>query len=161
LITNLVLACNYWLDNKPFYGCSLIVAWPLNEVRLEVTLLWWKPPYFSYVNDAVLMLISSNSHKKSNEVFNKTGSPPGSFSFKGQAINEAHNSKMVFCYSVYYIKDCNFKGEVKVKINPTIFLSDYFRNIIYLWYKKKSKSPDRHWISLKCVLVFQFEHPHI
>jgi len=68
------------------------------------------------------MLISSNSHKKSNEVFNKTRSPPGSFSFKGQAINEAHNSKMVFCYSVYYIKDCNFKGEVKVKINPTIFL---------------------------------------
>ena len=48
------------------------------KVRLDVTL-------FPYVNDAVLMLISRNLHKKSSEVSIKTRSPPASFSFKGQA----------------------------------------------------------------------------
>ena len=39
---------------------------------------------FSYVNDAVLMLMSRNLHKKSSEVSVKTRSPPATFSFKGQ-----------------------------------------------------------------------------
>ena len=55
------------------------------KVRLAVTLFWYKPPCFSYANDAVLMLISRNIHKKSNEVSIRTRSPPASFSFKGQA----------------------------------------------------------------------------
>ena len=43
------------------------------------------PPCFSYVDDAVLMLISSNLHKKGREVFIKTRSTPASYSYKGQA----------------------------------------------------------------------------
>ena len=35
-----------------------------------------KPPCFSYVDDAVLMLISSNLHKKDSEVSIKTRSTP-------------------------------------------------------------------------------------
>ena len=44
-----------------------------------------KPPCFSYVDDAVLMLISSNLHKKGSEVSIKTRSTPASYSYKGQA----------------------------------------------------------------------------
>ena len=54
------------------------------KVRLEVTLFWKKPPCFSCVNDALLMLISSNLHKKSEDVI-KTRSTPASLFFKGQA----------------------------------------------------------------------------
>ena len=50
-----------------------------------MTLFRQKPPCFSYVNAAVLMLLSINLHKKSSEVSIKTRSPPASFSFKGQA----------------------------------------------------------------------------
>ena len=46
------------------------------KVRLEVILFWWRPPSFSYVNDAVLMLININLHSKSSEVSIKTRSPP-------------------------------------------------------------------------------------
>ena len=54
------------------------------KVRLEVTLFSEKPPCFSCVNDALLMLISSNLHKKSEDVI-KTWSTPASLFFKGQA----------------------------------------------------------------------------
>ena len=53
---------------------ACLVAWPLNESVM-----------LCYVNDDVLKLISTNLHKKSNEVSIKTRSPPASFSFKGQA----------------------------------------------------------------------------
>ena len=38
------------------------------KVRLELTLFWEEPPRFSYVNDALLMLISRNLVKKSSAV---------------------------------------------------------------------------------------------
>ena len=60
-----------------------LVAWPLNESEVGVDVVLMEPPCFSYVNDAILMLISSNWNKKSSEVSIKTRSPPASF--KGQA----------------------------------------------------------------------------
>ena len=46
-----------------------LVAWPLNESEAGVDLvLIESSPCFYYVNDAALMLISSNLHKKSCEV---------------------------------------------------------------------------------------------
>ena len=62
-----------------------LVSWPLNESEVGVDLALKKPPCFSYVNDAVLMLIRWNLHKKSSEVSIKTRSTPASLSFKGQA----------------------------------------------------------------------------
>ena len=41
------------------------------------------------LNDAVLMLISRNLHKKSSEVCIKTSSTPASLSFKGHATKHA------------------------------------------------------------------------
>ena len=61
-----------------------LVAWPLNESKAGVDLVL-KPPCFSYVDDAVLMLISRNVHKKGSEVSIKTRSTPASYSYKGQA----------------------------------------------------------------------------
>jgi len=55
------------------------------RVGLEFTSFWWKPPCYSYVNDVVFMLISSNLHKKRSEVSIKTGSAPASLSFGGRA----------------------------------------------------------------------------
>ena len=54
------------------------------KVRLELTLFDDNFPSF-HVNDAVLMLISMNLHKKSSEVSIKTRSTLASFSFKGWA----------------------------------------------------------------------------
>ena len=61
-----------------------LVAWPLNESEAGDDLVL-KPPCFSYANDAALMLISRNLHKKSSELSIKTRSTPASLSFKGQA----------------------------------------------------------------------------
>ena len=60
----------------------------LMKVRLEVTLFSQKPPCLSYVNDAVLMLISTNLLKISSEVSIKTRSPPASFSRKHLATKQ-------------------------------------------------------------------------
>ena len=38
------------------------------KVRLELNLLCYTPPCYSYVNDVVPMLISWNLHEKSSEV---------------------------------------------------------------------------------------------
>ena len=55
------------------------------KVRLVLSLFRCKPRGFSYVNDAVLMLVGRNLPKKSSEVSIKTRSTPASLSFKGQA----------------------------------------------------------------------------
>ena len=55
------------------------------KVKLKLTFFWWKPPFFSYINDAVLMVIISNLHNKSSEVSIKTRSTPASLSLKRQA----------------------------------------------------------------------------
>ena len=65
-----------------------LVAWPLNESETGVDLVLIEPSllfFFSYANDAVLMLISMNLHDKSSEVSIKTRSTPASLSFNGQA----------------------------------------------------------------------------
>ena len=71
----------YGIDH---FTVKCLVAWPWNGSEAGVT-LFWKKPCFSSVNDAVLMLISSNLHKKNSEVSSKTGSTPASLSFNGQA----------------------------------------------------------------------------
>ena len=72
-----------------------LVTWPLNESEAGVYLaLIWKPHWFSYVNDVVLMLISRNLHKKSCEVSIEARSNPASLAFKGQVTK--HNCKMVY-----------------------------------------------------------------
>ena len=58
------------------------------KVRLVLTLLGYRPPSFSYVNDVVVMLISKNLHKKGSEVSIKTSSTPVSLSFTGQVTKD-------------------------------------------------------------------------
>ena len=62
-----------------------LIAWPLHENEAGGDFVLIEAPCFSYVNDAVLMLICSNLHKKSKEVSIKRRSPPPSFSIKDQA----------------------------------------------------------------------------
>ena len=48
------------------------LAWPWNESEACVDLVLIETSLLSYVNDAVLVLISRNLHKKSSEVSIKT-----------------------------------------------------------------------------------------
>ena len=64
-------------------GC--LVAWPWNESEAGHGLVLKESSLLFFVNYAVLVLISSNLHRKSIKVSIKTRSPPASFSFKGQA----------------------------------------------------------------------------
>ena len=59
-----------------------LVAWPLNESEAGGDLALIET-CFSYVNDAVLVIISRNLHNKSSGVSIITSSPPASLSFKG------------------------------------------------------------------------------
>ena len=59
------------------------------KVRLELTLLWLKPPCISYTNGAVLMLISRNLHTKSCQVSFKTRLTPASLSLEDQATKHS------------------------------------------------------------------------
>ena len=62
-----------------------LVAWPWNESEAGINLVLIDPPpppSFSHINDAVLMLISRNLHKKSSEVSIRTRSTAASVSFK-------------------------------------------------------------------------------
>ena len=52
------------------------------KARLELTLLWYKPHCFSYVNHVVVVLTSFYLHKKSIEVCIKAKSTPASLLFK-------------------------------------------------------------------------------
>jgi len=69
------------------------------KVRPEVTPPRQKPPCFSHVNDAVLVLITRNLHMKSSKVAIKTRSTPASLTFKGQAtiVPLVENSTFYFC----------------------------------------------------------------
>ena len=67
------------------FTVACLVAWPLNESEAGVDLVLIQTPLLFFVNDAILMRISSNLHKKSSEVSIKARSPPTSFSFKDQA----------------------------------------------------------------------------
>ena len=60
-----------------------VVAWPLNKSEAGDELFFLQKPPCIYVNDAVLMLIRRNLHKKSSEVSVKTRSTTTSVSFKG------------------------------------------------------------------------------
>ena len=60
-----------------------VVAWPLNKGEVGDELFFYRNLPAFYVNDAVLMLISRNLHKKSSEVSVKTRSSTTSLSFKG------------------------------------------------------------------------------
>ena len=59
-----------------------LVAWPLNEGEAGGDLALIET-CFSYVNIAVLMIISRNLHNKRSEVSIITRSPPVSLSFTG------------------------------------------------------------------------------
>ena len=58
-----------------------LAAWPSNESEADAQLVLIE---ISYVNDAVLMLISRNLNETSTDVSIKTRSTAASFSFKGQ-----------------------------------------------------------------------------
>ena len=62
---------------------------PLNEIEAGVDLVLVETSLPWYVNDAVLMLISRNLHRKSIEVSTKTRSTPASLNSEGQAIKHA------------------------------------------------------------------------
>ena len=82
------------------FTVSCLVAWPLNESEAGGDLaLIKKPPCFSHVNDAVLMLMSRNFHMKSSEVSIKTRSTPSSLSFKGQATKHTTVKWSIPCCS--------------------------------------------------------------
>ena len=57
-----------------------LVTWPLNESEAGVDLVMIQTSLLFYVNDAVVMLISKNLHKKSSEVSIKTRSTTASLS---------------------------------------------------------------------------------
>ena len=61
-----------------------LVAWPLNLSEAGVDLVSMETYVFCF-NNAVLMLIRRNLHKKISEVSVKTKSTPASLPFKGQA----------------------------------------------------------------------------
>ena len=63
---------------------ACVVAWPSNESEIGVDLALIETSLFSYVSDAVFMLISINLPKKSSKLSIQTRSPPASFSFKGE-----------------------------------------------------------------------------
>ena len=58
------------------------------KMRLKAALFWQEFLCLSNVNDAVLMLISSNLHKNKGKVSIKTRSSPASFSLKGQVTKQ-------------------------------------------------------------------------
>ena len=58
-----------------------LAAWPSNESEADAKLVLIE---ISYVNDAVLMMISRNLNETSSDVSIKTRSTAASFSFKGQ-----------------------------------------------------------------------------
>ena len=58
-----------------------LAAWPSNESEADAKLVLIE---ISYVNDAVLMMISRNLNETSSDVSIKTSSTAASFSFKGQ-----------------------------------------------------------------------------
>ena len=58
-----------------------LATWPSNESEADAKLVLIQ---ISYVNDAVLMLISRNLNKTSSDVSIKTRSTAASFSLKGQ-----------------------------------------------------------------------------
>ena len=84
-----------WEDDL-YLAVACLVTWPLNQHVAGGALFWLKLPCFSYASDAVLMLISSNLHKKSSEVPIETRSPPAPFSFKDRATMKDTHGKMVY-----------------------------------------------------------------
>ena len=62
-----------------------LVACPLNENEAGVHLVLIETSLAFYVNDAVLLLICRNLHKKGREVSIKARSSPASLPCKGQA----------------------------------------------------------------------------
>ena len=79
-------------------------GWPLNEIEAGGDLVWIETSRFSYVNDAVLVLIGKNLHQKSSEVSMKTKSPPTSFSFTLAQMGSWCNSssERFWAYSVHF-----------------------------------------------------------
>ena len=67
-------------------------------MKMTLELLSYRPTSFSYVKDVVLMLITWNLHKKSNEVSIKTRSTLASFRFIGLVTK--HNCEMVHSSSL-------------------------------------------------------------
>ena len=58
-------------------------AWPLNETEVGVDLILKETFQLFYDQDAVILLIRRNLHKKSSEVSIKTRTTPASLSFRG------------------------------------------------------------------------------
>ena len=75
------------------FTVARLVTWPLNESDAGGDLILIETSLLFLCNDAFLMLISRNLHKKNSEVSIKARPPPASFSFKGQATK--HNCKML------------------------------------------------------------------
>ena len=75
-----------------------LLAWPLNESEDGVDLVLTETPCFSYVNGAVLVLISRNLAQKSSEVSIKTRSTPASLSFKDQATEHTTVKWSFMCF---------------------------------------------------------------
>ena len=62
---------SYFLTLRPLvdhFTVVCVVAWPLNRSEAGVELFLQKPPSI-YVNDAVLMLISRNSHEMQGDFY--------------------------------------------------------------------------------------------
>ena len=71
-----------------------IVSWPSNESEPGVDLLSIETSVL-FLNDAVLLLLSRNLHKKRSKVSNKTRSTTASLPFKGLATEQT-TVKMVY-----------------------------------------------------------------
>ena len=67
------------------FTLACIIVWSVNQREAGVDIVSIETCCFSYVSDAVLMLIRGNLHKKIIEVSIKTWSTSASLSFKCQA----------------------------------------------------------------------------
>ena len=72
------------------FSVACIIVWSVNEREAGVDIVSIETCCFSYVSDAVLVLIKRNLHKKRIEVSIKTWSTSASLSFKCQATKHTN-----------------------------------------------------------------------
>ena len=86
-----------------------------------LTWFWLKPPSFSYVNDALHIVVSRKLCTKSSDVSIKSRSMPASLSFKGQATKHTTTkwSAEKFCSQSLVITS-SYNRFIIIKNKPNI-----------------------------------------
>ena len=99
---------NFRIDHSTVL-CSVTRPWII--ARLELTLLWYKPRGFCYVNHVIAMLTSFYLHKKSNEVCVKARSTPVSLLFKGLVTEHKTVNGLLSIFTSHMPRSCGHKAK--------------------------------------------------